>query len=227
LAPPGRSVVISGGTRRPVSLVGRLSEQTCSRPWGGARGTSAYDVAAAASSCCDVVAAVVTRDGSPIAAALAAVRGAIFKRRLVIMGIPNLSALAGVRAGTVGVTLSAKKRKSERPPLETEGTRGEMLLTSNWRIPASSSLRAGGYLCRTRWCLRGACRHLHGWPSGGRFRARYGYQFHGRLFGQWPAPHHYTPPHPTTSSPVPAEGRVPAARAAGTPCCTTSGAPAA
>jgi hypothetical protein len=31
-----------------------------------------------------------------------------------------------------------------------------MLLTSNWRIPASSSLRAGGYLRRARWRLRGA-----------------------------------------------------------------------
>jgi hypothetical protein len=43
----------------------------------------------------------------------------------------------------------------------------------------------------------------------------------------WPAPHHSPPPHPTTSSPVLAEGRVPAAHAAGTPCCTTPGAPTA
>jgi hypothetical protein len=108
----------------PWSLVGRLSEQTYSRPWGGARGTSAYDVAAAASSCCDLVAATVTRDGSPIAAALAAVRGALFKRRLVIMGIPNLSALAGVRAGTVGVTLSAKKRKVNDRPSKLKAREG-------------------------------------------------------------------------------------------------------
>jgi hypothetical protein len=48
-------------------------------------------------------------DGPPIAAALAVVRGAISKHRLIVVGVPNLSALAGVRAGTVGVTLSAKK----------------------------------------------------------------------------------------------------------------------
>jgi hypothetical protein len=55
------------------------------------------------------VAAAVTRDGSPIAAALAAVCGALSERRLVVAGVPNLSALAGVRVGMVGVTLSAKK----------------------------------------------------------------------------------------------------------------------
>jgi hypothetical protein len=55
------------------------------------------------------VAAAVTHDGSPITAALAAVCGALSERRLVVVGVPNLSALAGVRVGMVGVTLSAKK----------------------------------------------------------------------------------------------------------------------
>jgi hypothetical protein len=106
------------------------------------------------------VAAVVTRDGSPAAATLTAVRGALSERHLVVAGVPNLSALASARAGTVGVTLLAKKRKNERLPLETEGTRVEVLLTSNWRILASSSLRAGGYLRRARWRLRGTCWHF-------------------------------------------------------------------
>jgi hypothetical protein len=37
-----------------------------------------------------------------------------------------------------------KKRKGERLPLKIEGARGEALLTSNWKIPASASLRVGG-----------------------------------------------------------------------------------
>jgi hypothetical protein len=37
-----------------------------------------------------------------------------------------------------------KKGKGEQLPLEIEGARGEARLTSNWRIPASSSLRVGG-----------------------------------------------------------------------------------
>jgi hypothetical protein len=55
------------------------------------------------------VVAAVSRDGSPIAAALAAVRGALAERRLVVTGVPDLSTLAGVRAGTIGVTLSTRK----------------------------------------------------------------------------------------------------------------------
>jgi hypothetical protein len=57
------------------------------------------------------VAVAVTRDGSPVAAALAAVCGALSERCLVVAGVPILSALAGARAGMVGVTLSAKKMK--------------------------------------------------------------------------------------------------------------------
>jgi hypothetical protein len=42
---------------------------------------------------------------------LAAVHGTLSERRPVVAGIPNLSALAGTRAGTVGVTLSKKEVK--------------------------------------------------------------------------------------------------------------------
>jgi hypothetical protein len=55
------------------------------------------------------MAAAVSRDGSPVAAAPATVRGALDERRLVVTGAPDLSALAGMRAGTIGVTLSTKR----------------------------------------------------------------------------------------------------------------------
>jgi hypothetical protein len=51
----------------------------------------------------------VSRDGSPVATA--AVRGTLSERRLIVTGVPDLSALAGVRAGTIGVTLSTTKQK--------------------------------------------------------------------------------------------------------------------
>jgi hypothetical protein len=139
------------------SLVGRLPKRAYLRPCGEAWGTNAREAAVTASSCCGL--AVATRDSSTVVTALAANCGALSERRLVVAGVPDLSALAGVRAGTVGVTLSAKKRKSERLPLEIEGARGETLLTSNWRIPASSSLRAGGSSV-TRRRLYGACWHF-------------------------------------------------------------------
>jgi hypothetical protein len=116
---------------------------------------------------------------------LAAVRDTLSERCLVVTGVPDLSALAGARAGTVGVTLSTRNQKSKRQPLEVKGARGEMRLTSNWRITASSSSRAGGYLCRARWRLRGARWHLHRWPGGGRFHACRQYQLHSRLSGPW------------------------------------------
>jgi hypothetical protein len=52
---------------------------------------------------------VTTRDGSTVVAALAANCGALSERRLVVADVPDLSALVGVRAGTDGATLSAKK----------------------------------------------------------------------------------------------------------------------
>jgi hypothetical protein len=51
------------------------------------------------------VATAASRDGSPVTAALAAVCDALNERHLVVMGAPDLSALAGARAGTIGVTL--------------------------------------------------------------------------------------------------------------------------
>jgi hypothetical protein len=84
-------------------------------------GTNACEAATAAASCCGLAAAITTRDDSPAATALAAVRCALSERRLVVASIPNLSTLAGARAKTVGVTLSVEKRKSERLPLEIEG----------------------------------------------------------------------------------------------------------
>jgi hypothetical protein len=155
---PGGESSSAAAPAAPWSPVGQLYERVCPHPWGGARGTDVCD-AAATSSCCGL--GLGHRHPKSLVVALAAVRGALSERRLVVAGIPNLSSLAGARVGTVDITLSAKKRKSERQPLEIEGARGEMLLTSNWRIPASSSLRAGGYLRRARWHLRGACWRLH------------------------------------------------------------------
>jgi hypothetical protein len=100
-----------------------LSGRACSRPSEGARGTSTCD-AAAASPCCGPVAATVLHDSSPVAAALTVIRCALAERRLVVMGVPDLSALAGARAGMIGVTLLTKKRKNKRQPLEIKGVEG-------------------------------------------------------------------------------------------------------
>jgi hypothetical protein len=74
-------------------------------------------VTAVAFSCCDPEATTTSRDGSPVAAALTAARDALDERRLVVTSAPDLSALVGARAGTIGVTLRMKKHKDEhRPP---------------------------------------------------------------------------------------------------------------
>jgi hypothetical protein len=94
-------------------------------------GTSVGDVdttaavTAAASSCCGPEATAVSRDGSPVAAALTAARGALDERRLVITGAPDLSALAGARAGKIGITLRMKEHKDEHQPLEIKGAQGK------------------------------------------------------------------------------------------------------
>jgi hypothetical protein len=51
------------------------------------------------------MATAMSRDGSPVTAAPAAVHSALVERRLIVVGAPNLSALAGARAGTIDVTL--------------------------------------------------------------------------------------------------------------------------
>jgi hypothetical protein len=59
------------------------------------------------------VATAVPRGGSPVAAVLPATRGALDERRLVGTDVSDLSALAGARAGTIGVTLRMRKHKNE------------------------------------------------------------------------------------------------------------------
>jgi hypothetical protein len=59
------------------------------------------------------------------AAALAAPRGALDERHLVGMDGPDLSALAGAMAGTIGVTLRTRKHKGEHRPLKIQGTWGK------------------------------------------------------------------------------------------------------
>jgi hypothetical protein len=51
------------------------------------------------------VATTASRDGSPVAVALAAVCDSLDERHLIVTGTPDLSAMAGARAGTIGVTL--------------------------------------------------------------------------------------------------------------------------
>jgi hypothetical protein len=60
-----------------------------------------------------VAATPVSRGSSPVATALAAARDTLNERHLVVTGAPDLSALAGVRAETIGVTLRTKEHKDE------------------------------------------------------------------------------------------------------------------
>jgi hypothetical protein len=104
LAPPRGASSLAASPPASRSPTGRLSGRACPRPWEGAWGTSTCGVAAAAP-CCGPVATAVSHDGSPVATAPAAVRGALAERHLVVVGAPDLSALADARAGTIGVTL--------------------------------------------------------------------------------------------------------------------------
>jgi hypothetical protein len=94
-------------------------------------GTSADDadttaaVTATASSCCGPEATTTSCNGSPVAVALTAARDALDERHLVVTSVPDLSTLAGTRAGTIGVTLRMKKHKDEHQPLEIKGARGK------------------------------------------------------------------------------------------------------
>jgi hypothetical protein len=65
-----------------------------------------------------------SRDGSPVAVALAAVRGALDERRLVVIGVPDLGTLAGAREVTIGVTLQTKRHKDKHQPLDIKGVDG-------------------------------------------------------------------------------------------------------
>jgi hypothetical protein len=195
-------------------------------------------LATTAFACYGPVTVVVTRDSLPVAVALAAIRSTLAKRRPVVAGAPDLSAFAGARAGTIGVTLSTRKQKSKRQPLEIKGVRGEMLLTSSWRKPASSSLRAGGTSIAPAGAsaapagassdgpMEGASAPATGTNSTAASSAR-GDRGGGFYLSGVARPPSLSPPHPTTSPPAPAEGRVPAAHAVGTPRCIVPGAPAA
>jgi hypothetical protein len=74
---------------------------------------AAADAAAVVPYCCGLVATTVSRRGSPVTAVLAAAHGALRERRLLVTGAPDLSALAGAREGTSGVTLRTRKHKGE------------------------------------------------------------------------------------------------------------------
>jgi hypothetical protein len=80
--------------------------------------------AAAVASCCGFVATATLRGGSPVVTALPAARGALDEHCLVGMDASDLSALAGVRAGTVGATLRTRRQKTELQPLETRTSGG-------------------------------------------------------------------------------------------------------
>jgi hypothetical protein len=68
------------------------------------------------------VAVAALRGASLIAAAvLSATRVALDERRLVGTTVSDLSTLAGVRGGTVGVTLRTHKRKNQIPALSRTG----------------------------------------------------------------------------------------------------------
>jgi hypothetical protein len=68
------------------------------------------------------------------------------------MGVPDLSALAGARAGMIGVTLLTKKRKNKRQPLEIKGVEGR---SAHLKLekPRFLFLEGWRYLRRARWCL--------------------------------------------------------------------------
>jgi hypothetical protein len=72
---------------------------------------AAITLAAATSVCCGPVTAAVAREDSPVTVALATVRGTLAERRPIVAGALDLSALAGARAGTIGVTLSTRKQE--------------------------------------------------------------------------------------------------------------------
>jgi hypothetical protein len=99
---------------------GASSSTTSTTAWSPRGGTSAGDAvatavaaAAAVSSRCGPAATNVSRGGSPVASALAAAHGALNECRLVVTGIPDLSALVGARVRTIGVTLRTKRHKDE------------------------------------------------------------------------------------------------------------------
>jgi hypothetical protein len=123
---------------------------------------SVLHAAAATSSCYGPVATAVSCGGSPIATALAAARGALDERRLVITGTPDLSALAIARAGMIGVTLRMKKHKDEHQSLKIKGARGKRCSPQVGEASLHLPRGFGGCRCCTRRRRRGICRRLRG-----------------------------------------------------------------
>jgi hypothetical protein len=79
--------------------------------------------AAAVPSRCGLVATAVSRGGSPVATALATAHVALNDCRLVGMDVSDLSALAGARAGMVGMGLQTRNTKVNIDPSRSK-TRG-------------------------------------------------------------------------------------------------------
>jgi hypothetical protein len=247
-----------------VVPVGRLSGRACPRPWGEARGTSTCDVAVAASSCCGPATATVTRDGFPIiialavatsaccgpvteagtrdgslvTAALTLVRVTLAKRRPVVAGAPDLSALAGAMAGMIDVTMSTREQKSKRHPSKSKAREGRCCSPQVGETPLPLARGLGGTSvapagissahagASTDSPAAGASAPTAGTNSTAASPAR-GDRSRGFHLSRVALPHHSPPPRLTTSSPAPAEGRVLAAHATGTLSCTAPGAPAA
>jgi hypothetical protein len=94
--------------------------------------------AATTASCCSLVATAVPRGGSPAA------RGGLDERRLVSTDVSDLSALAGARAGTTGVTLQTRKYDNEHQLLEIKVLRGKYRKPQIGEAPLHLPRRYGG-----------------------------------------------------------------------------------
>jgi hypothetical protein len=76
----------------------------------------------AVATCCGSVAVAALRGASLVAiAALPVTLGALDERHLVGMAASDLSTLAGVRGGTVGVTLRTQRQKNQTPASRGRG----------------------------------------------------------------------------------------------------------
>jgi hypothetical protein len=77
----------------------------------------------AVTACCGSAAAAALCGGSPVAAVVPPVAlGALDERLLVGTDASDLSTLAGVRGGTIGVTVSTQRQGFERQPFETRAS---------------------------------------------------------------------------------------------------------
>jgi hypothetical protein len=167
--------------------------------------------------------------------------------RVVVTGSPDLSALAGARAGTIGVTLRTKIHKDEHQPLEIKGVRGKCYLPQAGEdpLPLPRGFRGAAVApASAAMALAGASAVLAGSsidnpvagasaPATGTnsiasvARGDGGGGFHlsgGTHPHRSPPP---PPPLPTMTPMASPDGRVLAARVADTPHCTAPGAPAA